>query len=70
MYRLLGQQLPRDRFTSGARRPKPLKTPGGEARLVATLRCVERDYGSVERDLDDELGVDRAGMDPGRPCLE
>ncbi|WP_309645565.1 tyrosine-protein phosphatase [Phenylobacterium sp.] len=45
-----------------ARKPKPLMTPSGEAYLAATFRRIERDYGSVERYLDAELGVDKADI--------
>lgn len=45
-----------------ARKPRPLMSPNGEARLVATFRRIEQDYGSVERYLDIELGVDRADI--------
>lgn len=45
-----------------ALRPQPLVDVRGEALLLASFRRIEADYGSVERYLDVELGVDAADV--------
>lgn len=45
-----------------ATRPQPLIGANGQAWLLASFRRIETDYGSVERYLDAELGLDAADI--------